>query len=55
VRFSLRDERVASTIVGVSAPERIEQTLELYATDIPDELWAELEELVPPRSTWLDA
>lgn len=55
LRFSLRDERVGSTVVGVSAPERIDQTLDLYANEIPDELWGELDELAPPRATWLDA
>lgn len=55
LRFSIRDARVSSTVVGVSAPERIEQTLELHSLDIPDALWDRLEELVPERSTWLDA
>jgi D-threo-aldose 1-dehydrogenase len=54
LQFSLRDERIASTVVGVSAPERIEQTLTLAGHDIPDELWTELEELTPPRSGWLN-
>ncbi len=45
LQFSLRDERVASTIVGMSRPERVEQTLELAAHPIPDELWPKLEAL----------
>ncbi|WP_394552807.1 aldo/keto reductase [Agromyces sp. MMS24-JH15] len=55
LQFSLREPRIASTVVGVSAPERIRQTLELAAFGIPDPLWDELEALVPPRDTWLDA
>ena len=42
LQFSLRDERVASTIVGMSDPKRIDQTLELAQWPIPTELWAEL-------------
>jgi D-threo-aldose 1-dehydrogenase len=54
LQFSLRDRRVTSTVVGISSPERIAQTLALAEHDIPDELWAELEELTPPRSEWID-
>ena len=53
LQFSTRDPRIHSTIVGVSAAERIAQTLESYATPIPDELWARLDELVPPRESWI--
>lgn len=42
LQFSLRDERVASTIVGISSPERVQETLELAETRIPDELWDRL-------------
>jgi D-threo-aldose 1-dehydrogenase len=45
LQFSLRDRRVASTIVGVSRPERIAQTVELAAFPIPDDLWGELDRL----------
>ncbi|SFR92901.1 D-threo-aldose 1-dehydrogenase [Microbacterium sp. cf046] len=54
LQFSLRDPRIASTVVGVSTPERIEQTIALAAHPIPEELWAELAELTPPRSAWID-
>ncbi|GGI44832.1 D-threo-aldose 1-dehydrogenase [Agromyces flavus] len=53
LQFSTRDRRIHSTIVGVSAPERIAQTLESYATPIPAELWVRLDELVPPRASWI--
>ncbi|MEF2978344.1 aldo/keto reductase [Subtercola sp. YIM 133946] len=39
LQFSLRDERVTSTIVGMSEPGRVDQTVELAQTVIPDELW----------------
>lgn len=45
LQFSLRDERIDSTIVGVSAAARVEQTLEWAQTEIPTALWAEIEEL----------
>ena len=53
LQFSLRSPVVDSTVVGVSAPERVAQTLELAGVDVPDELWAELEQLVPDRAGWL--
>ena len=45
LQFSLKDPRIVSTIVGMSRPERIEQTLDLAARQIPDELWKRLEAL----------
>ena len=43
LQFSMRDPRVTSTVVGMTRPERIEQTLELANIDIPDELWPRLD------------
>lgn len=45
LQFSMRDPRIASTICGVTKPERVRQTLDWAAWPIPDELWAELESL----------
>jgi D-threo-aldose 1-dehydrogenase len=42
LQFSVRDERVASTIVGMSQPSRVEETVRLLGYEIPDELWDEL-------------
>jgi D-threo-aldose 1-dehydrogenase len=53
LQFSLRSEVIDSTVVGVSSPQRITQTLELAAVPIPDELWPELEQLTPPQELWL--
>ena len=47
LQFSVRDPRVVSTIVGISRPERVGQTLELAAYPIPDELWPMLDSLAP--------
>ena len=54
LQFSLRSELIDSTVVGVSSPQRITQTLELAAVDIPEELWSELEQATPPPELWLN-
>jgi D-threo-aldose 1-dehydrogenase len=43
LQFSLRDPRVVSTIVGISRPERVGQTLDFASRSIPEELWTRLE------------
>lgn len=53
LQFSMRDQRIASTIVGFSSPERVEETLELARWKIPDELWTQLDDLAPTPETWL--
>ncbi len=55
LQFSLRDPRFASTIVGMSKPSRIQDTLDAASQQLPDDLWAELESLLPPERVWLDA
>ena len=42
LQFSMRDPRVASTICGVSKPERVAQTLEWATWEIGEEVWKEL-------------
>jgi D-threo-aldose 1-dehydrogenase len=54
VRFSTRDERMATTIVGISKIARLAPTIEASTVDLPDEFWAELEELLPAPEHWLD-
>ena len=54
LQFSLRDPRVTSTIVGVSTPSRIAETVTLATTGIPADLWAELDRLRPPDGAHLD-
>jgi D-threo-aldose 1-dehydrogenase len=55
LQFSLRDDRFASTVVGMSKPSRIADTLAAAAQPLPDALWDELESLLPPEHAWLDA
>jgi len=42
LQFSLRDPRIVSTIVGMSKPERLAETLALARTPIPEELWQDV-------------
>ena len=45
LQYSTRDGRVASTVVGMSDPTRVDQTVRLLETPIPNALWAILEPL----------
>ena len=43
LQFSMRDPRVTTTVVGMTKPERVAQTLELAHHPIPDDLWPQLD------------
>lgn len=43
LQFSLRDPRVTTTVVGMTKPERVAQTVALAQHPIPDELWPALD------------
>ncbi len=45
LQFSLRDPQVTATVVGMSRPERVAETVALARYPIPDALWRELTEL----------
>jgi D-threo-aldose 1-dehydrogenase len=45
LQLSMRNPSIDATIVGVTRPERIAQTIEWASTPIPDALWPELDEL----------
>lgn len=47
LQYSLREPRITSTIVGMSRPERIAETVALATHPIPSDLWEELEALAP--------
>lgn len=55
LQFSLRDPRFATTVVGMSRPERVAATVSAAEQQLPDALWDELESLLPPAHVWLDA
>ncbi len=43
LQFSLRDPRITSTVVGMTKPERISQTMELASYPIPADIWPKLD------------
>ena len=43
LQFSMRDPRIVSTIIGMTRPERLKQTLDLAQHSIPEEMWKGLE------------
>jgi len=45
LQFSLRDARIVSTIVGITRPERLSETLRLAQAPIENELWDELDSI----------
>jgi D-threo-aldose 1-dehydrogenase len=52
LQFSTRDPRITSTIVGISRPERVDETLRLGEWTIPDALWDILRPLAAPPELW---
>lgn len=42
LQFSMRSPHVASTIIGVTSPERVKQTMDWAAHAIPEALWKDL-------------
>ncbi len=50
LQFSVRDPRITSTIVGMTRPERIAQTVELATYPIPEEVWPELDGVAVQRT-----
>jgi len=43
LQFSLRDPRITNTIVGMTRPERIAQTVDFANWDVPEACWEEIE------------
>lgn len=54
LQFSLRSN-VTSTIIGTSRPERVAATVAAAQKSLPDDLFEELDTLLPAREYWLDA
>ena len=46
LQFSLRDSRITSTVIGMTQPERLAQTIQLAQHPIPDEVWPAIEALI---------
>ena len=45
LQFSSRDQRIASTVPGVTRPDSVAETIEWATTQIPADLWRELEDI----------
>ena len=45
LQFSLNDKRISSTLVGVTKPKRVIDTIELSKFIIPTEAWDEINQL----------
>ncbi len=52
LQFSMRDPRIDSTVVGVTRPERVDETVRLASWPIPDDVWAALQEVAAPTHFW---
>jgi D-threo-aldose 1-dehydrogenase len=52
LQFSMRDPRITSTIVGISRPERVDETVRLANLRLPQQLWEALEPLAAPKELW---
>ena len=51
LQFSLRDPRIHSTIVGMSKPERMQQTVDLASVPVPVSLWTAVEHVANPTTS----
>ena len=51
LQFSTKDLRISSTIVGTATPDHVDELVQLLETNVPEQIWSELEELVPPELT----
>jgi D-threo-aldose 1-dehydrogenase len=45
LKFSSKDPRITATIVGMSKPERVQQTIDYHLVEIPHALWDEVRAL----------
>ena len=54
LQASVRDPRVATTVVGLSRPSRLDGLLTSLQAELPEELFAGLADLLPAREHWLD-
>ncbi|WP_430645529.1 aldo/keto reductase [Agromyces sp. GXS1127] len=54
LQFSVRESRIDTTLIGASNPGRIDEAQRLLDVNIPDEVWAELDELTPARTHWIN-
>ena len=54
LQASVRDARVATTVVGLRRPSRLDALLAAVRADLSEELFTGLADLLPSREHWLD-
>ena len=55
LRFSLKDERIATSVAGFTKEATLARTLDALDAELPDPFWQEIESLVPSSEHWLDS
>jgi D-threo-aldose 1-dehydrogenase len=55
LRFSLRDERITTSIAGFTKEATLARTLNALDVELPAPFWQEIEALAPSPEHWLDA
>ena len=55
LRFSLKDQRITSSIAGFTKEATLVRTLDALDVELPDPFWQEIEALTPSPEHWLDA
>lgn len=54
LQASTRDPRIDSTVCGVVSPAQLAEAMSMLDVAIPEELWTELDRLIPERSEWIN-
>jgi D-threo-aldose 1-dehydrogenase len=54
LQASVRDQRISTTVVGLSSSERLDALLRSLTADLPDALFDELADRIPSREHWVD-
>lgn len=54
LQASVRDDRISTTVVGLSSPERLDSLLASLHADLPASLFEELTDRLPARHHWVD-
>ena len=53
LQFAMRPAFIDATVVGVSSPQRVAETISLLEVVIPDGLLEQLKDLAPGPASWL--
>jgi D-threo-aldose 1-dehydrogenase len=53
LQFSLKNPMISSTLVGISRPKRVRETLSYLNTEIPESFWNGITSYLPSKEHWL--